>query len=108
MSQDQAQNDQLALISTVLQSLTQLVGPSRPAIVPGAIYTSSQLEANLGISSNTTTLWLDHELKFYRPGTRQNLFLGDEVIEFIKQHPRLARPVNYQQKLDQRKKGRTK
>lgn len=102
----QVETNQIELLNTLIQTLLQLLGPSAPAVMPGALYTREQLERNIGHGNTTTTLWLDSGLKRYRPGTRSDLFMGDEVIAFVKANPNLHRPDNYKAKINQRKKGR--
>lgn len=108
MSEDQPQIDQLAIFNMTLQALSQILGPARAAVNPGSVYSAAQLEANLGISNTTITLWVDHGLQAYKPGTSKFLFLGDEVIDFIKAHPKLERPKDNLSKIAQRSKGRGK
>lgn len=102
----QGQNDQIQILHNLVQSLLQLIGPSAPAIIPGALYTRPQVENNLGMSPQTTTLWIDHGLKPYRAATRADLFMGDDVIEFVKMHDGLKHPKDYKAKVEQRKRGR--
>ena len=65
---------------------------SGPMLVPGAIYSRNQIVTNFGISENTLKLWVSSGLLYYKPGTRNELFLADEVIAFIRKHPRLRHP----------------
>ena len=105
MSVDQAQFDNL---TKLVDTLLAMVGVSAPAIVPGALYTRTQIEQNLGIGNGTTTLWMDHGLKSYRPGTRSDLFLGSDVIAFVAENRELKRAGSYREKQEQRAKGRVK
>jgi len=107
-SNQNSQTDQLQALQTLLQSLLHLIGPQAPAVIPGALYTRNQIESNLGIGDKTTTLWIDHGLKPYTPGTRKQLFLGEEVINFVKTHEDLEHPENYRARVEQRKRGRSK
>lgn len=107
-STENPQSGQMEAMQTLVNSLLKLLGPQAPAVIPGALYRRDQIEANLGISENTTTLWMDNGLAKYKPATRADLFLGDDVIEFVKSHPELKRPENYKAKVEQRKKGRGK
>lgn len=91
----QAQIAQMQIFNQLLMSLTQMLGPRAPAIIPGALYVRGQMEGNLGTGTTTTAFWIEQGLKVYRPATRSDLFLGDDVIQFIKNNPELKRPENY-------------
>lgn len=107
-SSEKPQNDQMEAMQTLVASLLKLLGPQAPAVIPGALYRRDQIQGNLGISDHTVTLWMDNGLARYKPATRVDLFMGDDVIEFVKTHPDLKHPENYKAKIEQRKKGRGK
>ncbi len=57
-----------------------------PRLVPGGIYTAEDIIANLEISPNTLQKWLSnriHKLHSLDLGTKNRLFSGTTVIEFL-------------------------
>lgn len=100
--------DQITLLTNLVQSLLQLAGTTGPAVMPGVIYTRPQLERNLAISPATMTVWIDAGLKRYRPATKKDLFNGSKVIEFIENNADLAYPKDAKEKAERRKKNRIK
>ena len=103
MSSGQAQIDQIAILNNLVQSLLQLMGPSAPSVIPGALYTGKQLERNLTVGDKTLTWWKDNGLRSYKPATRGDMFLGAEVFEFVTTHGDLEPPKNYAEQLKRRK-----
>lgn len=103
-----ARSGQDEIIATIVNSFTQLMGATAPAIMPGVLYTRSQVERNLGISPDTVTLWLDNGLPSFRPGTRSDMIMGSDVIDFVRNNRTLTRPASYKEKIEQRKRGRKK
>jgi hypothetical protein len=102
----QEQNPDFQILTQLVQSMLQMMGPAAPAVIPGALYTRKQIERNLSTGDKTVTWWKDNGLIAYKPATLSELFLGTDVIEFVKEHPDLRAPENYKQRIQQRKKGR--
>ena len=57
-----------------------------PRLVPGGIYSASDIIANLGISPHTLRKWMtnrNHKLVPLDLGTKEIFFLADDVIAFL-------------------------
>lgn len=49
----------------------------------GAVYTSDDLVGRLRIGKQTLQKWLNEGLPFAQPSTKSQLFIGDDVVDWL-------------------------
>jgi hypothetical protein len=61
-----------------------------PLIIAGRVYSRQDFLARMGISPATFAKWVSLGFRAPKPGTKQQLIISDDAIEFIRQHPDLT------------------
>lgn len=84
-SDDKTENQFIAYwLQQLVVFIAGLIIPSRPAIEAGTIYTRQQVQRNLHVSDATIGYWLDNKLPVFQIGTKAMYFLGDDLIDFLR------------------------
>lgn len=60
-----------------------------PLIRSGEVYSREGFLSRMEMSPATFRRWIDLGFRAPRPGTKRQLIIADDAIEFIRQHPNL-------------------
>lgn len=82
---ESSRQEQFDILLKLVVTLTQNRQPTAPAIVANGLYTSEQVQENLGVSHVTVATWIEFNgLSASKPGTSKYLFHGQDIIDFVK------------------------
>mgnify|MGYP006342475289 FL=1 len=105
MGSESSRQQQIDILLATVAKLVGMGGPSAPAIVANGLYTSAQVQENLGVSDVTVAAWVEFNgLAASQPGTSKHLFYGQHLIDFVlKNKAGIVKPKSAKEKAALRK-----